>query len=247
MAKKKDEVPEDVNKELESPKFGKPKSMTQSGYVLDINEKDKKVDLQLYESVQGTTILEGLNLSKDVKLNDLEKNLLINLRNAIINSVRRRLSADRPIAFLLSGGVDSSLVCAIASKILKIPIKTFCCGMKGGTDLKYAKMVADFIKSNHTEVYFSAEDGLGSIPQVINAIESWDTTTVRASVGQFLVSKYIGTKTDCKVVLVGEGPDEVCSSYMFNWNAPNGDELHETALEYVKKIHYFDAKVPGLK
>lgn len=173
---------------------------------------------------------------------DLEKYLLNNLRNAVINSVRRRLSADRPIAFLLSGGVDSSLVCGIASKILKIPIKTFCCGMKGGTDLKYAKLVADHIESNHTEVYFSAEDGLGSIPQVINAIESWDTTTVRASVGQFLVSKYIGTKTDCKVVLVGEGPDEVCSSYMFNWNAPNGDELHETALEYVKNIHYFDCK-----
>lgn len=173
---------------------------------------------------------------------DLEIYLLNNLRNAVINSVRRRLSADRPIAFLLSGGVDSSLVCAIASKILKTPIKTFCCGMKGGTDLKYAKLVADHIKSNHTEVYFSADDGLGSIPQVINAIESWDTTTVRASVGQFLVSKYIGTETDCKVVLVGEGPDEVCSSYMFNWNAPDGDELHETAKEYVKKIHYFDCK-----
>ena len=62
MAKKKDEVPEDINKELESPKFGKPKSLTNTGYVLDINEKDKKVDLQLYESVQGTTILEGLGL-----------------------------------------------------------------------------------------------------------------------------------------------------------------------------------------
>ena len=75
MAKKKDEIPEEINNELESPKFGKPKSMTNTGYVLDINEKDKKVDLQLYESVQGTTILEGLNLSKDVKLNDLENSL----------------------------------------------------------------------------------------------------------------------------------------------------------------------------
>ena len=63
MAKKKDEVPEEINKELESPKFGKPKSLTNTGYVLDINEKDKKVDLQLYESVQGTSIIEGLNLS----------------------------------------------------------------------------------------------------------------------------------------------------------------------------------------
>ena len=76
MVKKKDEVPEEINKELESPKFGKPKSLSNTGYVLDINEKDKKVDLQLYESIQGTTILEGLNLSKDVKLNDLEKGVM---------------------------------------------------------------------------------------------------------------------------------------------------------------------------
>ncbi len=76
MAKKKDEVPEDVNKELESPKFGKPKSMKISGYILDINEDDKKVDLQLYESVQGTTILEGLKLGKDVNLNDLMKGVV---------------------------------------------------------------------------------------------------------------------------------------------------------------------------
>ena len=67
-------------------------------------------------------------------------------------------------------------------------------------------------------------------------------TTVRASVGQYLLSKYIGEKTDCKVVLVGEGPDEVCSSYMFNWNAPNGKELHEVAKEYVDNIHYYDCK-----
>ena len=76
MAKKKDEIPEDINKELESPKFGKPKSMPQSGYILDINEDEKKVDLQLYESVQGTSILEGLNLGKDVNLNDLMKGVV---------------------------------------------------------------------------------------------------------------------------------------------------------------------------
>ncbi len=70
--------------------------------------------------------------------------------------MRRRLDADRPISFLLSGGVDSSLVCAISQKILRTPIKTFCCGMTGGTDLKYSKMVADHIGSIHTEVYFTA-------------------------------------------------------------------------------------------
>ena len=176
------------------------------------------------------------------KLDKDESYFLGKIRNSIINAVRRRLDADRPIAFLLSGGVDSSLVSAIGQKICNVPIKTFCCGMKGGTDLSYAKMVADHIKSHHSEVYFTAEDGVNVIDEVIYATETWDTTTVRASVGQFMVCKHVGTKTDCKVVLVGEGPDEVCSSYLFNWYAPNGEELDKVAKEYVKKIHYFDCR-----
>jgi asparagine synthase (glutamine-hydrolysing) len=114
--------------------------------------------------------------------------------------------------------------------------------MSEGTDLKYARMVANHIGSNHTEVFFTPEEGLEAINDVIRTIESWDTTTVRASVGQYLVSKHIGTKTDCKVVMVGEGPDEVCSSYLFNWYAPTGEALGECAKEYVKKIHYYDVK-----
>ena len=122
------------------------------------------------------------------------------------------------------------------------PLNTFCCGMVGGTDLKYAKLVANHIKSNHKEVYFTKKEGLKSLDEVVYCTETWDTTTIRASVGQFLVSKHIGTMTDCRVVLVGEGPDEVCSSYLFNFYAPNGKELHNTAIEYVKKLHYFDCR-----
>ncbi len=162
--------------------------------------------------------------------------------DSVTNSVRRRLCADKPFAFLLSGGVDSSLVAAISAKILGKPIRTFCCGMNEGTDLQYARMVAKHIGSNHTEVFFTPEEALQAIPDVIRTIESWDTTTVRASVGQYLVSKYIGTQTDCKVVMVGEGPDEVCSSYLFNWYAPDGTSLDETAREYVQNIHYYDVK-----
>ena len=173
--------------------------------------------------------------------------MLQEVRTAVTNSVQRRLVADKPMAFLLSGGVDSSLVAALASKALDAkalgkPIRTFCCGMSEGTDLKFARKVAEHIGSIHTEVFFTPEDGLNAIPDVIRTIESWDTTTVRASVGQYLVSKYIGTQTDCKVVMVGEGPDEVCSSYLFNWYAPNGDALDKCAKDYVKKIHYYDVK-----
>lgn len=168
--------------------------------------------------------------------------ILSSIRDSLINSVKRRLNAHRPMAFLLSGGVDSSLVAAISAKIIGHPIRTFCCGMEGSTDMKYARMVAEHIGSNHTEVYFTEEEGLMALEDVIYSTETWDTTTIRASVGQYMVSKYLGTKTDCRVVLVGEGPDEICSSYLFNYYAPNSESLDKAAKEYVKKIHIFDGR-----
>ena len=168
--------------------------------------------------------------------------LLMNVQQSVINSIKRRLCADKPIAFLLSGGVDSSLVAAISAKLLGQPIRTFCCGMNEGTDLLYARKVAKHIGSNHTEVFFTPQEGLDAIRDVIWTTETWDTTTIRASVGQYLVCKYIGNNTDAKVVMVGEGPDEVCSSYLFNYYAPSGKELHDASVDYVKKIHMYDGR-----
>jgi asparagine synthase (glutamine-hydrolysing) len=211
-----------------------------------ICENNVRVEDDDYSSVYQT---RPPIIYMDERLNTLlgeyeptENEYLQSIRMAVKDSVHKRLMADKPIAFLLSGGVDSSLVAAIASRHLGTSIRTFCCGMEEGTDLKYARDVAKKIGSYHTEVIFTPEQGLEAIPDVIRTIESWDTTTVRASVGQYLVSKYIGTQTDCKVVLVGEGPDEVCSSYLFNWYAPDGKSLDVSAKEYVKKIHYFDVK-----
>lgn len=99
-----------------------------------------------------------------------DKMHLQSVRDVVVESVRRRLCADKPLAFLLSGGVDSSLVAAISARILGKPIRTFCCGMSAGTDLKYARMVADHIGSNHTEVFFTAEEGLAAIQDVIRTI-----------------------------------------------------------------------------
>ena len=199
-------------------------------YIYHLNE----LGLTRCEQLSCATLL---TVKSDPSLAHLDR-----VRTSVLNSVRRRLSADKPIAWLLSGGVDSSLVAALSAKMLGKSIRTFCCGMKEGTDLQFARKVAKHIGSHHTEVYFTPQEGLKSIRDVIRTIESWDTTTVRASVGQYLVSKYIGTQTDCKVVMVGEGPDEVCSSYLFNWYAPNGDALDTSAKEYVKNIHYFDVK-----
>lgn len=167
---------------------------------------------------------------------------LSNIKNAVIKSVKRRLISDKPIAFLLSGGVDSSLVCAIASQLLGRQIDTFCCGMEGSTDLHYARIAAKHINSNHHELIYTPNEGIDAIDSTIRTIESWDTTTVRASVGQYLISKYISTNFDHKVVMVGEGPDEVCSSYLFNWYAPSSEELDKCSKEYVKNIHMYDVK-----
>jgi asparagine synthase (glutamine-hydrolysing) len=188
-----------------------------------------KLYTDIYDERNGHT---NINANEELKY----------IREAVINSVKRRLVSHRPIAFLLSGGVDSSLVAAISAKLIDEPIRTFCCGMKGSPDMKYARIVADHIGSNHTEVYFTETEGLEAINDVIYTTETWDTTTIRASVGQYLVCKYIGTKTDCKVVMVGEGPDEICSSYLFNFYAPSSNALNECSKEYVKNIHMYDGR-----
>lgn len=189
-----------------------------------------------------TTYDMTTKLYREFAYNDNDDNMLSMVRNSITNSIKRRLHADRPIAFLLSGGVDSSLVASISAKILGTSIRTFCCGIKGSTDMMYAKMVAEHIGSNHTEIYFTEEEGLEAINDVIRTTETWDTTTIRASVGQYIVSRYISQHTDCKVVMVGEGPDEVCSSYLFNYYAPSAKALDCTAKEYVKNIHMYDGR-----
>ena len=181
------------------------------------------------------------NIYSNVPFEDDTNIITKKVRESVINSIKRRLVSHRPIAFLLSGGVDSSLVAAISAKLIGQPIRTFCCGMKGATDMKYARMVAEHIGSNHTEVYFTEEEGLEALEDVIHTTETWDTTTIRAAVGQWIVSKFIG-KTDCKVVMVGEGPDEVCSSYLFNYYAPSYFELDSCSKEYVKNIHMYDGR-----
>jgi len=215
--------------------FKDPIEEFEPGTIVDI----KFDDFGLYKNHNIYSFKTVYNI---IELKQTEEIMLNNVKLAVINSIKRRLCADKPIAFLLSGGVDSSLVAAISAKLLGQPIRTFCCGMNEGTDLLYARMVAKHIGSNHTEVFFTPEEGLEAIRDVIWTTETWDTTTIRASVGQYLVCKHIGMNTDAKVVMVGEGPDEVCSSYLFNYYAPNGTDLHNAALEYVKQIHMYDGR-----
>ena len=166
------------------------------------------------------------------------------LRLALEESIDKRLMCERPVAALLSGGLDSSLVASLVQKRLRSlglkPLKTFCIGLTGSTDIAYARKVADFIGSDHTEIIMTEEEFFDAIPKVVKAIESYDTTTVRASVGNWLVSKYIRENTDCKVVFNGDGSDEVFGSYLYFYRAPNDYAYAQEVSRLLKDIHYFD-------
>jgi len=116
MAKKKDQIPDDINKELESPKFGKPTELTASGYILDINEKDKKVDIQTYEPISGTTILEGLSLSKKIKLNDLEKGVVCEFK---LDELKAPLSK-KTVEYLKEQGITLNEIIQYELKEMKV-------------------------------------------------------------------------------------------------------------------------------
>lgn len=172
-----------------------------------------------------------------------EEYILKNIREKMSKAVNKRLMSDRPIGCLLSGGLDSSLVSALVAREFKNmgkgQLETFAIGIKGATDLEYAKQVADFIGSKHHSIELEEHDFLDAIPQVIKAIESYDTTTVRASTGNYLVGKYIKENTDITVVFNGDGSDEQ-SGYIYLSKAPNKESFHEECVKLLSEIHYFD-------
>ena len=169
--------------------------------------------------------------------------ICFHIREKMTNAVKKRLMSERPIGCLLSGGLDSSLISALVAREFKKQNKgelvTFSIGIKGSTDLVYAKKVADFIGSKHHTIELTEKDFLNAIPEVIYNIESYDTTTVRASTGNYLVGKYIKENTDITVVFNGDGSDEQ-SGYIYLANAPNEEEFKNECIRLLKEIHYFD-------
>lgn len=161
--------------------------------------------------------------------------------DALIQAVRYRLDSDRKIGFLLSGGLDSSLIVAIAVKILGVKnAHTFSIGMDGSQDLLYAKKVAQHLDTKHMSVYFTPKEGCASIYNVVEALETYDITTIRASIGQYRLAKYISESTDIKVILNGDGSDEVSCGYMYFHHAPSGKAAHEEAIRLLREIHRYD-------
>lgn len=165
------------------------------------------------------------------------------LRASLLSAVQKRLLSDRPIGALLSGGLDSSLIAAIAARELAKhgkKLHTFSIGMPGSTDLAFAQTVADCIGSVHHNIVKSPEDFLAAIPQVIHDIESYDITSVRASVGNWLIGKYIKEHTDIKVVFNGDGSDEIGGGYLYFYAAPSEEEFEAESERLLEEIHIYD-------
>lgn len=165
------------------------------------------------------------------------------LRLSLEEAVRKRLLTDRPIAALLSGGLDSSLIAAIIQKNLKQvgkTLKTFSIGFEGSSDIAHARLVANWIGSDHTEIIMTPDEFFEAIPEVIKAIESYDTTTVRASTGNYLIAKKIRELSDCKVVFNGDGSDELFGGYLYFNNAPNDQAFQDETGRLLSDLHYFD-------
>ena len=166
-----------------------------------------------------------------------------NIHDKLVDAVEKRLMSDREIGCFLSGGVDSSVICAIMSRIYERKgkkLKTFSIGFPTSTDLKYSRIVADHIHSDHTEIILDIKDIPNKLKDVIYATETFDITTIRASVGMYLLSEYISKNTEDVVILSGEGSDEVFGGYLYFHDAPNDDSFDRECKRLIRKLPYFD-------
>ena len=185
------------------------------------------------------TCYNDITKSAAVCHDDLET-VCSKIHDKLIRGVEKRLVADAKVGFLLSGGLDSALVCAIAARESKAPIRTFAIGMsEDAIDLKYAKQVADYIGSDHTEVYMTKQQVLDSLEEVIRMLGTYDITTIRASMGMYLLCKWIHENTDLRVILTGEISDELFG-YKYTDFALSAEEFQKEAEKRIRELHMYD-------
>ena len=178
---------------------------------------------------------------------DYHLEVIDNVQSYLKDAVRKRtLVTDRPVACLLSGGLDSSLITALVNEVRKTvlkvdtPLETYSIGIEGAADFFYAKKVADYLGTNHTEIVLSEQDFFDAIPEVIKTIESYDTTTVRASIGNYLIGKYISQHSDAKVIFNGDGSDELCGGYLYMHACTDPIEFDKECRRLINNIYSFD-------
>lgn len=191
--------------------------------------------------------IQSRNSINDHQFHTDIKTIKQTIKSKLINAVEKRLVSDRPIGCLLSGGLDSSLIASILSKLIKLKttqktLKTFSVGLEGSEDLKYAKIVSEFLGTDHTEVILTEKEMLDGISDTIYQLETYDTTTIRAGTPMFLLSKYIkeNDSDGTTVIYTGEGSDEASGSYLYFHNAPNPREFYNETIRLMEDLHYYD-------
>ena len=174
-------------------------------------------------------------------LGDIYPEIRRRFRDAVY---KRCCTTERPIACLLSGGLDSSLVAAVVMEYHTArglpPVETYSIGMAGSTDLAFARQVAETLGTLHHEVVVTEQDFIDAVPHVIHAIESYDTTTVRASLGNWMIGKYIREHSEAKVIFNGDGSDELAGGYLYLGLAPDDLEFDRECRRLLQDIHAFD-------
>lgn len=208
------------------------------GTYIDIDMNKHEHTVNRYWSIYGalTTAFNKLP----------EFSSYVSMVESLYNSVKKRVdTTDRPICCLLSGGLDSSLIASFVSSIMKEndvdrKLETYSIGIAGSQDLRYAREVADHIGSEHHEVIVTAKEMFDAIPEVVRAVESYDTTTIRASVGNYLICKHISKHSDSKVVFNGDGADELFGGYLY-FNVIRDSQMHESErMRLLNQIYLYD-------
>lgn len=201
-------------------------------YVFDLNTFD-------FQTFDYFNYKDCSELSYTFNIDELIK---ISVNHLLTNAVKKRLNTDRPIGFLLSGGLDSSLIVSVATRVLgPDAITCFSIGLENSPDVMASKVVAKYLGiKNHHIIPFDIETGINAIPDVIKQIESYDITTIRASTPQYIMAKYISENTDIKVLLSGEGSDEIHGSYRYFRDAPNKEQFHLESVRLLEELYMFD-------
>jgi asparagine synthase (glutamine-hydrolysing) len=172
---------------------------------------------------------------------DTEENICKNIAKLFEEAVVKRLMSDRKVGALLSGGLDSSAVVAVMCRHMPAKdLNTYSIGLEGSTDLVWARRVADYLGTNHHEVCLTEKQFLNAIDDTIYQIESYDTTSVRASVPNYLVSKYISNNSDDCVIYCGDMSDEIFGSYRGFMKAQSEEDFCAENVRMVRDVCYFD-------
>jgi asparagine synthase (glutamine-hydrolysing) len=211
---------------------------------LDVNKiMQTKTDIECRNSMQMIPYFDFSFYNANVESVKYGPIRQININNILHKAVSKRMMSDRKIGCLLSGGLDSSLITSIVHQLIndKTQLHCFTIGLENSMDVIAAKKVAAHLNlKNHHIIEFTVQDGFDAIEQVIYSLESYDITTIRASVPQYLMAKYIKENTDIKVLLSGEGADELFAGYQYSKKAPSDSSLHEDTINLLKELYLFD-------